>query len=123
MLATVMVFVFQLPVVAEYSQDRHAKKKAPLIKSARWDVNVEVLCLYRCWSSAGVIAFCAFSFGSVLRNDLIMPEINLFCSLLSICRGSGRWLSLKDATRCERALLTVLATSGLVCFRLLCSPL
>ena len=77
MLRGVRTFVFLEPVVCEYSQDRQAKKKAPVHRSAICWKNTDLDRVYRCWSNAGVIAFWAFSFGSLFLKERMMPRMNL----------------------------------------------
>jgi len=66
-----MIFVLRVPVTLEYSHDLHAKKNAPLIRSAMCLENLSFL-VNKCLSNMGVTAFCAFSCGSDLLNDLVM---------------------------------------------------
>ena len=121
--STVMIFGFLVPVVEEYSYDLHAKKKAPLHRSATWDEKEFCFCLYNCLSSSGVIAFCAFSFGPERLNEVNIEEMWRCVLLSQFGLGSGLSLFVKVVANSDKALLTVPVTNGSVYRAWLCSPL
>ena len=84
----VMIFVLRVPVTFEYSHDLHAKKNAPLMRSAMCFEKLSFL-VNKCLSSMGVTAFCAFSWGSDRLNDFDMLVMwrCILPSVLSL--GSG----------------------------------
>ena len=106
-----MSLVLRVPDTLEYSQERHAKKNAPFMRSAMVQANGDV-CLKRWARSIGVTAFWAFSRGSKCLNDFWIMEIwrLIFPPMESL--GSGWLWSEKDVARLEMAFWTVPATSG-----------
>ena len=120
----VIILVLRVPGVFEYSHDRHAKKNAPLHRSAIWEAKWSSLGRVQRWErTCGVITFCAFSFGSDFLKDRVIDWRWEWMFPSASRRGSCLSLFVKEAAMCERDELIVPAISGSVYRGALCSHL